>query len=389
MREVAIIGVGDTKFGELWDMSLRDLGIQAGLSAVYDANLSGDEIDALYLGNMSAGKFTEQEHIGALIADYSGLARDHIPATRVEAAGASGGLAFRQGVMAVASGMQDIAVVGGAEKMTDVGDVLSTEIQAMAADQQWETSFGATFPALHAMIARRHMHEYGTTREQIASVAVKNHKHGALNPKAQFQKEIKLDTVLKSAPVADPLGVFDCAPVSDGGAAVVLCPMDKAKKYTDTPIKVLATSQASDTLSLATRESPTRFDATIVAARRAFEMAGLGPKDVQLAEVHDSYTISEILAIEDLGFFPKGKGGEATADGQTTLGAKLAVNTSGGLKARGDPIGATGVAQVVELVHQLRGEAGKRQVAGAEVGLAQNVGGTGATVVVQILGRVN
>jgi acetyl-CoA C-acetyltransferase len=389
MREVAIIGVGDTKFGELWDMSLRDLGIQAGLSAVYDANLSGDEIDALYLGNMSAGKFTEQEHIGALIADYSGLARDHIPATRVEAAGASGGLAFRQGVMAVASGMQDIVVVGGAEKMTDVGDVLSTEIQAMAADQQWETSFGATFPALHAMIARRHMHEYGTTREQIASVAVKNHKHGALNPKAQFQKEIKLDTVLKSAPVADPLGVFDCAPVSDGGAAVVLCPMDKAKKYTDTPIKVLATSQASDTLSLATRESPTRFDATIVAARRAFEMAGLGPKDVQLAEVHDSYTISEILAIEDLGFFPKGKGGEATADGQTTLGAKLAVNTSGGLKARGDPIGATGVAQVVELVHQLRGEAGKRQVAGAEVGLAQNVGGTGATVVVQILGRVN
>jgi len=389
MREVAIIGVGDTKFGELWDMSLRDLGIQAGLSAVYDANLSGDEIDALYLGNMSAGKFTEQEHIGALIADYSGLARDHIPATRVEAAGASGGLAFRQGVMAVASGMQDIVVVGGAEKMTDVGDVLSTEIQAMAADQQWETSFGATFPALHAMIARRHMHEYGTTREQIASVAVKNHKHGALNPKAQFQKEIKLDTVLKSAPVADPLGVFDCAPVSDGGAAVVLCPMDKAKKYTDTPIKVLATSQASDTLSLATRESPIRFDATIVAARRAFEMAGLGPKDVQLAEVHDSYTISEILAIEDLGFFPKGKGGEATADGQTTLGAKLAVNTSGGLKARGDPIGATGVAQVVELVHQLRGEAGKRQVAGAEVGLAQNVGGTGATVVVQILGRVN
>ena len=389
MREVAIIGVGDTKFGELWDMSLRDLGIQAGLSAVYDANLSGEEIDALYLGNMSAGKFTEQEHIGALVSDYSGLARDHIPATRVEAAGASGGLAFRQGVMAVASGMQDIVVVGGAEKMTDVGDTLSTEIQAMAADQQWETSFGATFPALHAMIARRHMHEFGTTREQIASVAVKNHKHGALNPKAQFQKEIKLDSVLKSAPVADPLGMFDCAPVSDGGAAVVLCPMDKARKYTDTPIKVLASSQASDTLSLAHRESLCRFDATTVAAERAYKRAGIGPKDIQLAEVHDSYTISEILAIEDLGFFPKGAGGQATMDGQTTLGSKLAVNTSGGLKARGDPIGATGVAQVVELVHQLRGEAGKRQVSGAEVGLAQNVGGTGATVVVQILGRVN
>jgi acetyl-CoA C-acetyltransferase len=389
MREVAIIGVGDTKFGELWDMSLRDLGIQAGLSAVYDANLSGDEIDALYLGNMSAGKFTEQEHIGALISDYSGLARDHIPATRVEAAGASGGLAFRQGVMAVASGMHDIVVVGGAEKMTDVGDTLSTEIQAMAADQQWETSFGATFPALHAMIARRHMHEYGTTREQIASVAVKNHKHGSLNPKAQFQKEIKLESVLRSLPVAEPLGMFDCAPVSDGGAAVVLCPLEKARKYTDTPVKVLASAQASDTLSLANRESLCRFDATTVAAQRAFKMAGLEPKDVQLAEVHDSYTISEILAIEDLGFFPKGKGGQATADGETTLGSKLAVNTSGVLKARGDPIGATGVAQVVELVRQLRGEADKRQVSGAEVGLAQNVGGTGATVVVQILGRVN
>lgn len=389
MREVAIIGIGDTRFGELWDLSLRDLGIQAGLAAVYDANLSGDEIDALYVGNMSAGKFIEQEHIGALISDYSGLARDHIPATRVEAAGASGGLAFRQAYMAIASGMQDIVVVGGAEKMTDVGDALSTEIQAMAADQQWESSFGATFPALHAMIARRHMHEHGTTREQIAAVAVKNHRHGALNPKAQFQKEIKLEAVLKAAPVADPLGMFDCAPTSDGGAAVVLCAMDKARKYTDTPIKVLASAQASDTLALAHRDSLTRFDATTVAAERAFRLAKLGPADIQVAEVHDSFTIAEILAVEDLGFFPKGQGGKATADGQTALGAKLAVNTSGGLKARGDPMGATGVAQVVELVHQLRGEAGKRQVAGAEVGLAQNVGGTGATVVVQVLGRVN
>ena len=190
MREVAIIGIGDTKFGELWGMSLRDLGINAGLAAINDAKLSGDEIDALYVGNMSAGKYVDQEHIGALIADYSGMSKNYIPATRIEAAGASGGLAFRQGYMSVASGATDIVVVGGAEKMTDVGDVLSTEIQAMAADQQWETFFGATFPALHAMIARRHMHDYNTTRDQIAQVAVKNHKHGSLNPKAQFQKEI-------------------------------------------------------------------------------------------------------------------------------------------------------------------------------------------------------
>ena len=188
MRRVAIIGVGDTEFGELWDYSFRDLGIQAGLTAVADANITADKIDALYVGNMSAGRFIEQEHIGALIADYSGLARDHIPATRVEAAGASGGLALRQGFLAVASGLHDIVVVGGAEKMTDVSDVESAVIQSSAVDQEWETVLGATFPALHALIAKRHMHEYGTTREQLADVAVKNHKNGSLNPKAQFKR---------------------------------------------------------------------------------------------------------------------------------------------------------------------------------------------------------
>ena len=386
MREVAVIGVGDTKFGELWDLSFRDIGIQAGLAAVYDANLAAEEIDALYVGNMSAGRFIEQEHVAALIADYSGLARDHIPATRVEAAGASGGLALRQGYLAVASGMHDIVVVGGAEKMTDVGDVMASAIQSMAADQQWECVFGATFPALHAMIARRHMHEFGTTREQIAAVAVKNHKHGSLNPKAQFQREITLDTVLRSAPVAEPLTMFDCAPSSDGAAAVVLCAMEKARKYTDKPIRILGSGHASDTLALHDRDSICSFTATRVAAQRAFGQASLEAKEVQVAEVHDNFTISEILAIEDLGFAQKGEGGRLTAEGQTAIGGKVAVNTSGGLKARGDPIGATGVAQIVELVAQLRGTAGKRQVAGAKVGLAQNVGGTGATSVVHILG---
>jgi len=385
MRDVAVIGIGDTKFGELWDLSFRDIGIQAGLAAVEDAKLVAEEIDALYVGNMSAGRFIDQEHVAALIADYSGLARDNTPATRIEAAGASGGLALREGYLAVASGMHDIVVVGGAEKMTDVGDVLATEIQSSAADQQWEVVFGATFPALHAMIARRHMHEYGTTREQIAQVAVKNHRHGALNPKAQFQREIELASVLKAPPVAEPLGVFDCAPFSDGAAAVVLCSMEKARRYTDAPIRIAASAQASDTLALHTRQDITSFRATQVAAREAFKRARKEPKDVQLAEVHDNFTISEILAIEDLGFFPKGQGGRATMEGETALGGKLAVNTSGGLKARGDPIGATGVAQIVELVQQLRGTAGKRQVPGAKVGMAQNVGGTGATVVVTIL----
>ncbi|MCU0859008.1 MAG: thiolase domain-containing protein [Thermoplasmata archaeon] len=387
MRRVAVIGIGDTEFGELWDASFRDIGIKAGLAAVADANISAEMIDALYVGNMSAGRFIEQEHIGALIADYSGLARDHIPATRVEAAGASGGLALRQGFMAVASGLHDIVVVGGAEKMTDVSDVESSMIQSSAADQEWETVLGATFPSLHALIATRHMHQFGTTREQLADVAVKNHRHGSLNPKAQFQRPITRETVLGSPMVSSPLRVFDCAPSSDGAAAVVLCPLEHAKKYTEIPIEIIGSGQASDTLSLHHRNAITTMEATTAASNRALKMAGLSQKDIDVAEVHDNFTISEILAIEDLGFFPKGQGGKATEEGKTGLEGEIAINTSGGLKARGDPIGATGLAQAVEIVTQLRGNAGKRQVKDAAVGLTHNVGGTGATAVVHIFRR--
>ena len=387
MRRVAIIGVGDTEFGELWDYSFRDIGIKAGLAAVADANITADKIDALYVGNMSAGRFIEQEHIGALIADYSGLARDHVPATRVEAAGASGGLALRQGFLAVASGLHDIVVVGGAEKMTDVSDVESAMIQSSAADQEWETVLGATFPALHALIAHRHMYQHGTTREQLADVAVKNHKNGSLNPKAQFQREITRETVMSSPLVSSPLRMFDCAPSSDGAAAVVLCPLEAARKYTEMPIEIIGTGQASDSLSLHDRKDICTMEATRFAAKRAFEMANLTQKDVDVAEVHDNFTISEILAIEDLGFFKKGEGGRATEAGLTSLTGEVAVNSSGGLKARGDPIGATGLAQAVEIVAQLRGKADKRQVKDAKVGLTHNVGGTGATVVVHLFRR--
>ncbi|UCE81232.1 MAG: thiolase domain-containing protein [Methanobacteriota archaeon] len=387
MRRVAVIGTGITEFGELWDSSFRKLGIDAGLAAVEDAKISAEQIDAMYVGNMSAGRFIRQEHVGALIADYSGLAKDHIPATRVEAAGASGGLALRQGFLAVASGLHDIVVVGGAEKMTDVSDMESSMIQSSAADQEWETELGATFPGLHALIATRHMHEHGTTREQLADVAVKNHRHGSLNPKAQFRREISRDVVLKSPVVAAPLRMFDCAPSSDGAAAVVLCPLESAKKYADVPVEIVGSGQASDSLALHHRKDICTMDATRVASDRALKMAGLSQKDVDVAEVHDNFTISEILAVEDLGFFAKGEGGEATEAGSTALEGDVAVNTSGGLKARGDPIGATGVAQAVEIVTQLRGIADKRQVKDADVGLAQNVGGTGATVVVHIFRR--
>ena len=389
MREVAVIGVGETRFGELWDNSFRDLGIEAGLTAVQNAGITTDNIDALYIGNMSAGRFVEQEHVSALVADYSGLSDSHLPTTRIEGGGACGALAIRQAWAAIASGLHDIVVVGAAEKMTDVGEARAMEILSATADQEWESVFGATFPGLFAMMARRHMYEHATTREQIALVAVKNHRHGAKNPNAQFQREISLEAVLNAPKVAEPLGMLDAAPLSDGAAAVVLCPLVKARKFTDTPIRILGSGQASDTLALHDRRDLTTMDATVVAGKRAFHQAGITPKDVQVAEVHDNFTITEIMAIEDLRFVKKGQGGPATEEGETTIGGKIAVNTSGGLKARGQPIGATGVAQAVEIVKQLRGEGGGRQVQNAEVGLTHTLGGSGATCVVNLFGRVN
>jgi len=387
MREVAVIGVGQTEFGELWDRSFRDLGIEAGLRAIQDANVRSEEIDAVYIGNMSAGKFIDQEHVSALVADYAGLADMHLPTVRIEGGGACGAVALLQARLAIMSGLHDIVVVGGAEKMTDVGDVQAAEILSSTADQEWESVFGATFAGLYAMIARRHMHEYGTTREHMASVAVKNHKNGALNPEAQFQKEITMETVLHSPWVAEPLGVFDCAPLSDGAAALVLCSMEKARKFSDTPVRIAGSGQASDTLALHDRRDLTTMDATVVAGKRAFAEARCEPKDVQVAEVHDNFTITEILAVEDLRFVEKGKGGPATLDGWTALNGKVSVNPSGGLKARGQPVGATGVAQAVEIVRQLRGQAGKRQVVGARRGLTHTLGGTGATAVVHLFER--
>ena len=387
MRDVAIIGVGCTEFGELWDRSFRDIFVEAGVSAIEDANLQGEKIDALYVGNMSGGRFIEQEHIGSLIADYSGLAGFHIPSTRVEAACASGGLALRQGIIAVASGYHDIVIAGGAEKMTDVDIETTTDALAAAADREWEGVMGATFPGLYAMIARLHMHRYGTTSEQLASVAVKNHHNGTMNPKAQFQNEISIDAVLNSVMVADPLHVFDCSPISDGASAVVLAPAEIAKKFTDTPIYVKASAQASGTLSLHDRPDITTIDATVAAVNRAYKMAKVTPKDIDFAEVHDCFTIAEICAIEDLGFVKKGEGGKASIEGMTAIGGKIPINTSGGLKACGHPVGATGVKQAVEMVLQLRGEAGKRQIDGAEIGLTHNVGGSGGTAVIHIFGR--
>jgi acetyl-CoA C-acetyltransferase len=387
MRSVSIIGAGCTKFGERWDVSLRDLVAEAGVLAIEDANLVGEQIDALYVGNMSGGRFVEQEHIGALIADCAGLSRLHVPSTRVEAACASGGLALRQAVLAVASGYHDIVIAAGVEKMTDVSTGAAADALAAAADREWECFFGATFPALYAMMARLHMREFGTTHDQMAMVAVKNHHHGTLNPVAQFQTEITVADVDRSPMVADPLHVLDCSPITDGAAAVVLTPTEMAGRFAETPIKIIGSGQASDTLALHDRRDITTLEATVCAARSAFSQAGTEPRHVDVAEVHDCFTIGEILAIEDLGFVEKGRGGIAVEEGLTALDGALPVNTSGGLKACGHPVGATGIKQAYEIALQLRGEAGRRQVEDAEIGLTHNVGGSGGTAVVHIFSR--
>jgi acetyl-CoA C-acetyltransferase len=378
MREVAVIGCGMTRFGELWKQSLRDIFVEAALKSIDDAGV--DHISSMYVGSMTPGLFVGQEHIGALMADYLGTPQ--IPAVRVESACCSGGMAFRLGLFEVASGHSDIVLAGGVEKMTDGADV--TYALATAADQEYEVYQGITFPGLYAMIARAHMHKYGTTRQQLAMVSVKNHHNGALNPNAQFKNAITVDQVIKATMVADPLTVLDSSPVSDGAACVILASLDVAKRMKKPSVRVIGTGAATDTLALHAREDITTLKAVIKSAEAAYKMAGLKPSDINLAEVHDCFSIAEICIIEELGFVEKGKGGLFTEQGHTAMTGKIPVNTSGGLKSKGHPVGATGVAQVVEVVEQLRGEAEKRQVKNARIGMTQNMGGSGASSVVHI-----
>ncbi len=382
MRDVAVIGIGMTKWGELWEKALRDIYVETALLAIDDAGV--DHIDSMYVGCMTSGIFVGQEHLASQLADYLGICP--IPACRVESACASGGLAVKMGFIDVASGLSDIVLVSGVEKMTDVGGDQATYALSTAADQEYEGYHGITFPGLYAMMARAHMHAYGTTREQLARVAVKNHHNGSLNPLAQYPFEVTVEEVLTSTMVAEPLRILDCSPITDGAAALILCPLDMAKKLSKKPaVKITGVGHATDTIALHSREDMTSLMATEKAAQAAYKMAGKKPADIDLAEVHDCFTIAEICVIEALGFVPKGKGGTAAESGLTAHGGKIPVNVSGGLKAKGHPVGATGVAQIYELTKQLRGEAGKRQVEGARVGLAQNMGGSGGSTLVHIL----
>jgi acetyl-CoA C-acetyltransferase len=381
MRDVAVIGVGMQKWGELWTKSTRDIFVESALLAMDDAGL--DKLDAMYVGCMTSGLFAAQEHLGAIMADY--LGQRGIPSTRVESACASGGLAFRMAFMDVASGVHDVVLAGGVEKMTDVAGGDATHALATAADMRWEGVSGVTFPGLYAMMAVAHMHKYGTTREQLAAVSVKNHHNGTMNPRAQFRMEITVEGVIGSTKVADPLNILDCSPITDGAAAAILVPADMVKKLKKPGVKVIGTGHATDSIALHDRDDLTALNAVAEAAEQAYKMSGKGPKDIDLYEVHDCFSIAEIIVSESLGLFERGKGGPAAEAGETSLEGRFPINPSGGLKSKGHPVGATGVAQIVEISEQLRGESGDRQIKNARLGLAQNMGGTGGSSVVHIL----
>ena len=379
MKDVAIIGVGMSKFGELWTQSIRDIFVEAALAAIKDSTV--DHIESMYIGSMTPGLFVGQEHIGSVMADYLGMAG--IPATRVESACASGGVAVRQAIFEVASGESEIVLASGVEKMNDGAD--ATYALATAADQEYEAYHGVTFPGLYAMMAKAHMHKYGTTREQLADVAVKNHDHGFKNPNAQFRMKLTREMVMKSTLVADPLTLLDCSPITDGAAAVIVTTLEKAKTINKPFVKILASAQATDSIALHSRKDIATIPVVKKAADIAYKKSGITPDKLDVLEVHDCFTIAELIVMEELGLVDRGKSGEAVSSGMTTYGGKIPVNTSGGLKSKGHPVGASGVAQVVEIVEQLRGTAGERQVEGAKIGMTQNMGGSGGSCVIHIM----
>jgi acetyl-CoA C-acetyltransferase len=383
---VSIVSAGLSKFGKRDGVYARELFAEA-VSEAFERCPNLDpkkDVNALFVGHMGES-YEHQGHTGPTLADWAGLTPS--AAVRTEGACASSGVALRLGIMSVLSGLYNVVMVGGVEKMTHRTTAEATEFLAMASDYPFEQWNGITFPGLFALMATAHMHKYGTTERQLALVAVKNHKHGALNPKAHMQKEVTLEQALTSRVVAWPLKLFDCSLITDGASCVVLTKPELAQKFTDTPVHILGSGQASDAIGLYGREEFTSLKAARLAAKQAYDMASVKPDEVDVAEVHDCFTIAEIIAYEDLGFCKHGEGGKLVEEGVTALGGRLPVNTSGGLKSKGHPVGATGTAQAYELFLQLTRQAEKRQVDDAEIGLAHNVGGSGATATVHIFKR--
>lgn len=381
MRDVSIIGFGQTPVGEHWELSLRHLAAQAVLAAMQDAGI--ERADALYVGNMIASETSGQHHLGALVADFVGLRG--IEAFRVEAACASGAAALRAGYLAVASGAADLVIVVGLEKMTDaIGNSIATAL-AEAADADYETPYGLSFVSINALLMRRYMYEFGVRHEDFAGFAITAHQNAVNNPYAMFRRPITKEEFVQARMIADPINLLDSSPVADGAAAVVLCPTNQARSFSEDPVRIRACEVGTDSLALHDRRDPLFLEAGYISAQKAYARAGVTPADIDLFELHDAFTIMAALSLEAAGFARRGEGVRLAMDGSIALNGRIPISTMGGLKGRGHPVGATGVYQVIEVAQQVTGRAGANQVPNARLGMAQNIGGSGATVITTIL----
>ncbi|MFC1959611.1 thiolase domain-containing protein [Chloroflexota bacterium] len=382
MREVAIIGIGQTPIGEQWDVSLRQMAVQALQAAMADAGL--EKPDALYMGNMLAPRIADQAQLGALVADYAGWRG--IEAATVEAACASGGAAMMAGVRAVASGMSDVVAVCGVEKMTEATGSEVTSGLATAADADYEVAHGVTFVALNALLMQRYMYEYNIPHDDFGVFSLNAHQNAVSNPNAMFRRAITPEIYSRAPMIAPPINLFDSSPICDGSAAVILAPLAMAQSMLGvTPVRVLASTSATDSLNLDDRHDLLHLEASQLSAQKAYQMAHVTTADIDVFEVHDAFSIIAALSLEASGFVERGRATQFARDEGISPDGKLPISTMGGLKARGHPVGATGVYELVDLATQLRGQAGDNQVLNATVGMTQNIGGTGATVVTHIL----
>jgi acetyl-CoA C-acetyltransferase len=379
MRQVAILGVGQTAVREHWEEAIRDLAVAAGRAAMVDAGV--ERVDAIYVGNMTGGTLNQQRQLGALVADF--LGQWGVEAVRMEAACGSAGSTMRQGVIAVASGACDAVLAIGVEKMTDTGPAETTTALVGAADAEYEAIHGVTFVGLNALVMRRYMHEYGYQHDDFAPFAVNAHANAAHNPHAMFRQPISVEAYRRGRTVADPITLYDASPIGDGAAAVLLVPAEKAPEA----VRVIGSAVAVDTLAIHDREDPIWLQAAEQSAGRVYRQAGIGPDDVDLFELHDAFSIMAALSLEAAGFADRGEGVRLAQEGAIRPGGRIPICTLGGLKARGHPVGATGLYQIVEATLQLRGEAGAAQIDGARTAMAQNIGGSGATIATHILQR--
>ncbi len=381
MREVAVIGIGQTKVDEHWDKSLRDLAGEAALAALQDAGING--VEAVYVGNMMSGSANRQQQLGAYIADWIGVR--YASAVHIESACSSGAAAFRAALLAVASGIVDVALAVGVEKMTDSPvDEITSEL-ATAADADWEVIHGVSFVALNALIMKRYMHEYGWSHQDFANFSINAHANGVHNPNARFRSSITLKNYLSGTMITPPINILDASPVGDGAAAAVLVPREVLNRFPQTkPVSVIGSGAATDTIAVHSRKEPLFLRAAAASAAEAYRQAGLSPKDIDFFELHDAFTIMCALSLEASGFCERGQGPRLAIEGEIMPNGRIPIATRGGLKARGHPVGATGMYQITEIVQQLRGEAGGNQLDRARIGMAQNIGGSGSNIITHI-----